>query len=58
MYIYIYIYIYIRNLVVVLSLAKTLVVNEQKIFCFPECSMNKFRAYISNIYTYICNIYR
>ena len=27
------------------------VVNEQKIFCshqcFPECSMNKFRAYIS-----------
>ena len=39
----------------VLSLAKMLVVNEQKIFCShqfsPECSMNKFRAYIS---TYTC----
>ena len=39
----------------VLSLAKILVVNEQKIFCSyqcsPECSMNTFRAYIS---TYTC----
>ena len=38
-------------------LAKILVVNEQKIFCShqcsPECSMNKFRAYIS---TYTCFI--
>ena len=35
-----------------------LVVNEQKIFCShqcsPECSMNKFRAYIS---TYTCLVY-
>ena len=35
----------------VLSFAETLVVNEQKIFyshqCSPECSMNKFRAYLS-----------
>ena len=35
----------------VLSFAKTLVVNEQKIFCSdqcsPECLMNKLRAYIS-----------
>ena len=34
----------------VLSFAETLVVNEQKIFCSHqcslECSMNKFRAYI------------
>ena len=41
----------------VLSLAKMLVVNEQKIFCShhcsPECSMNKLRAYIS---TYTCFI--
>ena len=33
------------------SLTKMLVMNEQKIFCShlcsPECSMNKFRAYIS-----------
>ena len=39
----------------VLSLAKMLVVNEQKIFCShqcsAECSMNTFRAYIS---TYTC----
>ena len=45
----------------VLSLAKMLVVNKQKIFCShqcsPECAMNKFRAYISSdlyvIYVYI-----
>ena len=41
----------------VLSLAKMLVVNKQKIFCSHQfsrkCSMNKFRAYIS---TYTCFI--
>ena len=42
----------------VLSFAKTLVVNERKILCsqqcFPECSINKFRAHIyAYIYIYV-----